>query len=451
MIALIARVSLGLFGDSLPAIRLLPAVAAALTVMITGRLTMRLGGGLWAQVLAMIAISLAPFYLAVGNLLTMNAFEPLLWVSAAYLFTKAERGDRLRTWAGLGLIVGLGLLNKYSMFFFGGAAVVAIALGPMRRALLRPGFFLALLIAGLCVAPTLWWQNAHGWPQLEVLRNAQTGKNVVPTPFGFLVEQVLMMNPLSAPVWLCGLWFLLFRPDGARLRWYGLAYVILFLAYLVLRAKVYYLAPIYPMLFAAGAVEIERTLAHIRWARIAYPVVLAAGGLAIAPAVFPLLPLPAFERYQRILDVRGIKMERHPEGRFPQHFADMLGWNTLVSTMSAQFERLSPAQRREATILTRDYGQAAAIDFLGARAGLPHAISGHNNYFIYGPRGYSGALVLALGLDPKLLRREWRHVVRTGTFHDDDLLPDQNDLAIYRCTDPVRPLRAWWPAVKRYI
>jgi hypothetical protein len=451
LIALVAKIALALFGDSLYGIRLLPALAAAATVVVVGRIARRLGGGLFAQGLAMLAVALGPFELSVGNLLTMNAFEPLLWMGAAYLFMKAERGDRSRTWLALGIVVGLGLLNKYSMFFFGGSCVLAIALTPMRRALLRPGFFLALGVAGLCVAPTLWWQQAHGWPQLEVLHNAALAKNVVPSPLGFYLEQFLMTNPIAAPIWIAGLWFLFASRDGARLRWYGIAYVVLSVAYIALQAKVYYLAPIYPVLFAVGGVAVERGFARLAWARVAYPIAVGALGFFIAPNAFPLLPLHTFLQFEKIVDVRGIKQEKHPEGLVPQHFADMLGWPTLVATMSQQLDRLPPTERHEATIFTRDYGQAAAIDFLGRKAGLPHAISGHNQYFIYGTRGSTGRVVLALGLDPGLLRSEWGRVERVGTFHDDYLLPDQNDLAIYKCTEPLAPLAAWWPHVKRYI
>lgn len=451
LIALIAKLALTLFGSSLYGIRLLPGLAAAATVVITGRLAWRLGGGPVAQSLAMLGIALTPFYLAVGNLLTMNAFEPLLWVGAAYLFFKADESDARPTWAWLGVVAGLGLINKYSMFFFLGSCIVAIALTPQRRSLFRPGFALAIVIALAIVAPTLVWQATHGWPQLEVLRNAAKSKNVVVGPVAFYAQQILMMNPLAAPLWLGGLYSLLFTREGARLRWYGLAYIVLSIVYLVLGAKVYYLAPIYPVLFAAGAQLLEARLVAVRSATLAYPALLLVAGLAIAPEAFPLLPLPAFLTYERVLDFRGIKMEKHPEGRVPQHFADMLGWPTLVTTMAGAYDRLSPAERRDAVILTRDYGQASAIDFLGPKYGLPRAISGHNNYYLYGTRGAPGDVVLAIGFSAAQLRDEFGSVVRLAVYHDDYVLPDFNDLPIYKCTRPVAAFATWFRTTKRYI
>jgi hypothetical protein len=449
LIALIAKLSLTLFGDSLYAIRFLPAVAASATVVLTGRLTMRLGGGWFAQMLAMLCIALAPFYLAVGNLLTMNAFEPLLWMGAAYLFVKASESDAPALWAALGFVCGLGLIDKYSMFFYLGASAVAIALTPARRALLRPGFLMAAGIATLIVAPTLVWQGRHGWPQLTVLQAAAAGKNFVVGPVDFYLQQILMMNPLAAPVWIAGLVALL--QGRSSLRWYGLAYVLLSIVYLALGAKVYYLAPIYPVLFAAGAAALESRFDRVAWPRIAYPALLLVAGIAIAPEAYPLLPLPAFITYERVLDFRGIKMEKHPEGLVPQHFADMFGWNTLVTSLARSYDALTPGEQREAVILTHDYGQAAAVDFLGPRYGLPHAISGHNNYYLYGTRGANGKLVLAVGVSEPVLRGEFASVRQVGLFHDDYVLPDFNDLPIYACSKPIRPLALWWPTMRRYI
>jgi 4-amino-4-deoxy-L-arabinose transferase-like glycosyltransferase len=427
LIALIAKIALALFGDSLYGIRFLPAVAAAATVVVTGRIARRLGGGIFAQSIAMLGIALAPFFLAIGNLLTMNAFEPLLWVGSAYLFLKAHENDRLSTWCALGVVSGLGLVNKYSMFFFLGSCFVAIVLSPERRSLLRPGFALAVTIAAAFVAPTLVWQAQHGWPQLEVLHNAAVDKNVVVGPLAFYSQQILMMNPLAAPIWIVGLWSLLFARGGRPLRWYGYAYLLLSVTYLALGAKVYYLAPIYPVLFAAGAAMLEEVAGSVRPIVFAYPALLLVGGLAIAPEAFPLLPLHQFLKYETVLDFRGIKMEKHPEGLVPQHFADMLGWHRLVTTI------------------------AAAYDALGPRYHLPHAISGHNNYYLYGPGVASGKMVLAIGFDATFLHGEFRSVRQVAVYRDAYVLPDFNNLPIYACSDPIRPLAAWWPATKRFV
>ena len=451
LIAVVAKVALALFGDSLWGLRLLPAVAAAVTVVVVGRIARGFGGGLLAQGLAMLALALAPFYLAVGNLLTMNAFEPLLWMSAAYLFMRAEDDDRAWRWALLGVVVGLGFLNKYSMFFYMSCACLAIALTQQRKVFARPGFWAAVAIAAAMSLPNIFWQVQHGWPQVDVLRNAEAEKNVFVGPATFYLQQVLMMNPLAAPVWLAGLWYLLFSRDGARMRWFGLTYVLLSLLYIALKAKVYYLAPIYPVLIGAGGVVLERLLAQRRGLALGYASLVTLSGLAIAPEAFPLLPMPAFLAYERVIDVRDIKMEKHPSGIVPQQFADMFGWQNLTESMAAAFDALPPDERRVAALMTYNYGQASALDFFGPKYGLPPALSGHNNYYLYGTRGFSGDVVVAVGLSRSLLDSEWRDVKRVGTFRDPYVLPDQSDLPIYVCRDRIHDFAAWWPATKRYI
>ena len=176
-----------------------------------------------------------------------------------------------------------------------------------------------------------------------------------------------MMNPLTAPLWIAGLWFLLFARDGARLRWFGLTYVLLSLLYIALKAKVYYLAPIYPVLFGAGGVVLERWFASRRTLAVAYAGAMAVLGLAIAPQAFPLLPMPAFLAYEHVFDVRGIKMEKHPSGIVPQQFADMFGWAELTQAMATAYDALPPQERHGAALLTYNYGQASALDFFGPR------------------------------------------------------------------------------------
>ncbi|GAC1313229.1 MAG: glycosyltransferase family 39 protein [Vulcanimicrobiaceae bacterium] len=451
LIAVVAKVVLALFGDSLYAIRLLPALAASATVVLTGRIAARFGGGPYAQALAMIAVALAPFFLAIGSLFTMNAFEPLLWLAAVALLHRAIERDESRVWLALGTVCGLGLVNKYSTFFFLGSCLAGIALTPARRTFARPGFAFAVALASAIVAPTLVWQAQNGWPQLAVLHDAAASKNYVVGPLVFYAQQILMMNPLTAPLWIAGLVAALAGTRGGTLRWIGIAYVVLSIVYLALGAKVYYLAPVYPILFAIGAPVVAGWLERRRASVLLYPALLVVCGLLIAPEAYPLLPLPTFERYEHVLDLRGIKMEKHPEGRVPQHYADELGWHTLVAALGRANDGLSPAERRQAVILTRDYGQASAVDFFGPKRGLPRAISGHNNYFLYGPRGASGAVVLAVGFDAPRLRAEFERVERVGFFHDDYVLPDFNDLPIYKCTKPRSPLAAWWPSMRRYI
>ncbi len=426
--------------------RLFPGLAAGALVALCGWLCARLGGGPFACVLTMLAVGLAPFDFAVGNLLTMNAFEPLLWTAvAAFVLAQIEDPAPWR-WPLLGALLGIGFLNKWSMLAFAVALAAGIALSGARRVLLRPGAWVAVLIAAALAAPNLWWQAAHGWPQIELLRNAAALKDENGGPLAFLGQQTLVMGPGAVPLWIAGLLGLARDRRRSGFAW---AYAVLLGLYVLLNAKVYYMAPIYPLLIAAGAPLLERALAA-RAPRAALAGFVALASLAILPAATPILPLGTYLAYQRLLDLRPVRMERRDEGLVPQHFADQLGWNALVETARRAAAGLTPAERSSAAILTADYGQASALAFLGRGDGLPIAISGHNAYYTWGPQGDHPVLI-AIGIPRATLERAYGRVARVGTYTDPYVLPYSNDLPVYVCRDPRVGLTAFWPQLRRYI
>ncbi len=440
---MLADASLRIFGDSITAIRFLPGVAAGLLVALCGWLSVRLGGGVFACALSMLAVALAPFDFAVGNLLTMNAFEPLFWTGAAALVIMQLEAPAAWRWPVLGLILGLGFLNKWSMLAFAVALAAGVALSSARRILRSPGLAVCVLIAAALAAPNLWWQATNGWPQIELLRNAAALKDQNGGPLAFVLQQTLVMGPGTVPLWIAGLVLLSRRLAG--LAW---SCGILLVLYVALGAKVYYMAPIYPLLIAAGAPLLEQIVARVPW-RVVLTGFVALSSLAILPAATPILPLEDYLVYQRVLDFRPVRMERRDEGLVPQHFADQLGWPSLVATARRAASRLRPGERASAAILTADYGQASALAFLG-RNDLPVAISAHNEYYLWGPHG-DHPVLLAIGLPRETLLRAYRDVRQIDTYEDPYVLPYSNRLAVYLCRDPRLPLTAFWPQLRRYI
>jgi Dolichyl-phosphate-mannose-protein mannosyltransferase len=447
LIAAIVDLSLRMFGDTLGALRFLPALAAGGLVALTGFLTSRLGGGTYAVAVAMVGVALAPFDLAVGSLLTMNAFEPLLWLALTVLVVAQIESPQGRRWPLIGIVVGAGMLNKWSMGMYLLALAAGMALSPARRRLWGPGLGVAAAVAAAIAAPNVAWQALHGWPQFAVVHNADIAKNEHVSALVFLLEQVPLMNPLCAPLWIAGLYVLL---RSGRYAGFAIAYVILVGAEIALHGKVYYVAPVYPGLIAAGAVALERATREGAWLRNGAIAAIAVAGLAIMPLATPALPLPALLDYQHALDVRTVKMERHPVGLVPQQFADQLGWNELEETVARAVARLSPRERRSAAILTGDYGQAAAIEFFGRRDNLPPAISGHNQYYLWGPRGEHAAIV-AIGVPRAVLAREYRSIERVGEYRSPYVLPQNSNLPVYVCRGPRMPLARFWRQLRDYL
>jgi dolichyl-phosphate-mannose-protein mannosyltransferase len=446
-----------LFGDSLHAIRFLPALAAAGLVVLTGGLVRGLGGGRFAQALAAVAVIVAPGYLVAQNFYSMNAFEPLFWGLAAFLLIRLLNTGDAKLWLAFGVVAGFGVENKHAMLFFCFAVVMALLLTPQRRYLLDKQLWIGAALAGVIILPNLAWEVLHHWPTLEFMRNAQAYKNAALSPLEFFSGQVFTLHPAAFPLWLAGLYYYLWSAAGRRYRLMGWIYVVLCLVFVVEQAKVYYLMPIYPMLFAAGAVATETVTRRpgARWIRSVAVVTLIAAGIVTAPMALPVLPVETFIRYAHTLGLdkqaQQAVSEKHDAAQLPQYFADMFGWNDLVAAVAHAYDSLPAPDRAKAAIFVQNYGEAGAIDFLGPAYHLPPAISGHNNYWLWGPRGYSGEVVVVLGGSTAELAAQFGSVEQVGVARCQYCMPFENNRPIYVCRNLKHPLDQIWAQLKLYI
>src|SRR5215472_9835687 len=264
---LLLQLSQMLLGDSLFAIRFLPALAGAAIVALTGIIARELGGRAWAIALACAGSLCALFNLAVGNFFSMNAFEPLFWMGSVHLIVRIINGGSPMLWLWLGVLLGLGLENKHSAAFFAAAILVGLLLTPERRQFAQKYIWLGGAIATAIALPNILWQAQHHWPTYELLSNiAHSNKNVALSPAQFIGQQPVFMNPGTLPLWLFGLIWLFGSRDGRRYMVLGIIYLIMLAEFIILHGKSYYLAPAYPMLFAAGGVAVERVFANrLKW------------------------------------------------------------------------------------------------------------------------------------------------------------------------------------------
>jgi hypothetical protein len=432
----------GWLGDSLRGFRLLATMAGTLRVVLTGVLAARLGGGRGAQGLACVAVLLAPVYLGIDSILSMNVFEHLFWLACVLVVVEIANGGSERWWLVFGVLAGVGLENKHSMAFFGASLVVAMLLTPMRRSFLRPWIWMGGAIALLLFLPNLLWEVRHDFATLELLRNVkETGKNVVLGPGPFVLQQGMMLNPFSAPLWIAGLVALFAWP---RYRVLGWTYVILLVLFIRLEAKDYYVAPIYPVLFAAGAVWFASRSRVVFGALCA---LLVAGGLLSLPLATPILPVERYLAYQRALGVKPHASEVSHTSAMPQLFADQFGWEEMVQKVARYYNSLPEEERRRTAIYAGNYGEAGAIDFYGPKYGLPRAICGHQNYYLWGPRGYDGSSVILIEDDSEPKMWESLRLV-DRTFHPYGM-PFEN-LPIYHGRGLKLPLAEVWPRVKQW-
>ena len=451
LIAVVAWLSRHLFGESLLGLRLLPAFAGAATVWLSGKLAREMGGRAFAQALAALAVIATPIFLLMHHWLTMNAFEPLIWLGCAWCVVRAINQGDPRYWLCFGVLLGLGMENKYTAAFFALAVFVALFLTPQRRFLSNAWIWIGALCAFLIFVPNLIWLIRHDFPFLELMRNIRgSGRDVVRGPIAFVLDQAMTLNPILFPLWLGGLGWLFLNRNGGRYRILGWTYLLMLVSFIVLKGKNYYLSPAYPMLFAAGAVAFERmTRERGRWSRAVYAVLIVISTCLLAPTVAPILSPETYIRYQKAIGLEPPKAENQSTGPLPQYFADEFGWEEMTREVARVYDALPPEQRAATAIFANSYGQAGAIDFFGAKYGLPKAISSHQNYWLWGPRDYTGQCVIVLGSDGSGDREHFASVEAAGRTDHPYSRRDEH-FEIFVCRDLNTTLQAAWPSMKKW-
>jgi hypothetical protein len=448
MIALIGRVELALFGDGLLAIRILPALAGAALVVMAAGLARELGGGRFAQALAALCVLLSPGFLALDHYLNVNAFEPLCWMGCAWLVIRLIRTGNQRLWLWFGLLAGVGLETKHSMLIFGFGLIAGLALTAERRHLFNRWLVLGGLIALVLFLPNLLWNVEHHFPFVELQRNIQAdNRNVSLSPFKFLGEEVLSMLPLSAPIWIGGLWYLFFHHDGRRYRALAWAFAITAAIIYLMNPRVYYLFPAFPLLLAAGAVWAEGF--RVRLLRPVYCALMVLMAALLAPTLLPLLPPETYIRYTKATHLEQPRIENHQLGPLPQLFADQFGWEQMAAEVARFYRTLPPDVQARTAIFGQNYGQAGAIDLFGPKYGLPPAISGHQNYYFWGPRSYTGESVIVMGDRQSVLEQKFASVEKVGRVADPYAMPYEH-IDIFYCQRMKWPLQQIWPKIKNW-
>ena len=454
LIPFLIHVSRAVLGDSLRAIRFIPALASSLLVVQTAILARKLGGKTYALILSAVCVLVAGQYLSNGSLLGTNCLEPNLWMGCAYFaILTIKRNDR-RYWLWVGVFAGIGLEEKYSIAFFVSALVIGLLLTAQRRFLIGKWMWLGGLAAFLIFLPNLLWNIHYQWPFLQLMHNIRAeGRDVVLPAGQFFLQQAMIVSPFTAPVWIIGVLALLMWPRLRPYRALGWSYVICYLIFFVLHGKSYYLAPIYPMLFAAGAIAVESWLDRPlgTWLKPAIVTALLAGGAYIAPIMIPIFSPDHFISYMERLPFKLPVMEHaHMRAVLPQWYADQFGWNEIVAETAVAWDRLSPDERRDCGIFAQDYGQAGAIDFLGRRYGLPPALSGHQTWFLWGPRGYSGNCLIVLDDRREALERLFKNVELVGTSADNPYALERQ-IPVFICRgSKYGTMTDLWPRIKKW-
>ena len=221
---------------------------------------------------------------------------------------------------------------------------------------------------------------------------------------------------------------------------------------MALHAKMYYLTPVYPVMFAAGAVWTESATKRKLWvwAKPTLALAIAAVSGIYLPMALPVLSVPSFLAHEHKLGIHAQRFEHNQPAVLPQIYADMFGWQQMARRVAAFYQSLSPEEQRQTAIFANDYGEGGAIDFFGPRYGLPKAISGHQNYWIWGPRDYTGASLIVLGEgNVRNMQRDCASYAVVGDTKDPLSRPDEWR-PIYYCRGFKWNLKTIWPRLKHW-
>ncbi len=448
----IAWASRHLLGDSLFAIRFFPMLFAATQVMFTGLIARVMGGGRYAILLASLAILAAPQYF--GSYLNTDMFMITGWAACSYIVVRIMAGGSPKLWLWFGLAAGLSLQGKHEMVFFGFALLVGILLSPNRKMLLSPWLYAGGAVAFIIILPNIIWEVRHNWATLELLQNiAHSHKNLVLGPGSYLLTNLLFLSPLSFPIWSIGILWCLFAKAGRNFRAMGWMWIVAFVVFVLLKGKAYYLAPVYPALFAAGSAALGAWLAKPgtwrMWLKPAYATMVILFGTLLWPFAMPMMSVERFIAYEHALHVAPGKTETMRLGELPQQYADMFGWPEMAAAVARAYEQIPLSERAGCGVFGQDYGQASAINYFGRQSGLPSAISGHQNYWLWGPAPYTGQCLIVIDDEKETLEKLFASVQYAGETYQQYAIPFENHRPIWICRGPkFGNMQDLWPKVK---
>ncbi len=450
LVAVLTFIERWIFGETKFGLRFLSGLAGAVTVLFSAKIAGTLGGGRLSKSLAALSICFSIAFPAMSSFFSMNPVDIMLCTLFIYLLSKTIVAPSPQKWIMLGVVFGTGLLNKYTFLVLGFSVLLSLIITKRWSVLRSPWMYAGGVISFVMFLPHVMWQIYHGWPTLEFMHNAAEFKNLSLSPFAFLLQLTIGLNPFTIPLWLSGLLYLLIRKETKEFRFLGWMALMFLLVYLAQNSKIYYVFPIFPLLLSSGAVAVERFSQNYRvnWPKWVISSAIIVSGTVLMPLAVPILPVPQLVSYAKSPGLWNmIRMEKGEGDVMPIHFVYRLGWEELVESVATAYNSLPQHEKGKCAILASWYGIAGAIDHFGPEHGLPNAICPRNNYWIWGPRNYSGDIVLAVGYDAQFLKQFFDSVERVAYFKN----PYAYDAEIYLCKKPKAPLSEMWIRLKRFI
>lgn len=455
-IAMLGALAQTIFGHSVATARVFPAIEGTILIVLAALFARELGGGKFAQGFAAFAVLASPLFQRNSTLFQPVVLDQICWTLSLFAIAsvaraRSESRDTKGAWLAFGIAIGFGLLCKFSILFLCTSVLVAVLVTSTRRELLTPWPWVAVLIMIVIGSPTIAGQINLHFPVVAQMRDLDATQLEHVTATEFFSTQVLFLDPVGALVVIAGAVAMLAWSQLRAFAVVSLSCVFAFALLLYLHGKPYYIGPIYPALFAAAGVLLERMqltripklAPFLRWAAVAVMIVCSAVTL---PLAVPILSVEESAAYAaRVAGGAALRTDRGLKGSLPQDYADMLGWRDEAAALSAAYRSLSPAEQHDAVILTGNYGEAGAAEFYQREFGLPPVVSPAGSFWFFGPGDRPGKVVIALGSDIADLQRGWNSVREAGRLARPWSVSEERDLTIYIARNPQMTLQQFWP------
>ncbi|MBI5953113.1 MAG: glycosyltransferase family 39 protein [Chloroflexi bacterium] len=440
----LTRITLSIFGLSLVSARTFAALAHSIILVLAGLMARELGGKRTAQVIAALAAAIAPTAMAWGALIQYVTFDLFWSVLLAYLVIRLLRSEDPRWWLGIGAVIGLGMMTKYTMAMFTAGIVGGVLLTNARRYLKSLWLWGGVVLSLLIFLPNLIWQIQHNFISLDFLSSIHERDVEIGRAAGYLIDQFISCaNPFFIPMWISGLIYYLFKEDGRRFRAVGWMYVIPFLIYLVSQGRGYYMASAYPMLIAAGAVVWERRLLSASADKAKSMLRIVWGSVAVGALFSGALTLPIAPINSTWWDV---------VAEVNEAFTEQIGWSDMVKSVAGIYAGLPDEEKARAGILTGENDEAAALNIYGGEYGLPKAISGSDTFYLRGYGNPPPEILIVVGVERQYIDMFLDQCTVEGTTVNSYGV--DNDLAhppeIYLCRKVRLPWQEFWEKIKHY-
>jgi hypothetical protein len=442
-IAFVGKVAHFVFGYSLSGIRFFSTLAGIGILIICCFIAKELGGKRNAVLLAGISVlAFLPFYR--NHLLFQPvAFDQFFWTLGFYFLIKYFNTKQIKFLVLLGITFGIGLMNKYTILVWGFGVFIGLMFYDKGKLFKNKWLYISGIISFLIFLPNIIWQVNHHFPlilHLKKLKETQLDANGT---FDFVIEQI--KHPFTFTISLIGLVAYFLDTNLKKYKIFGVATLVIFGTLWIMESKAYYFFAIYPILFAAGAVKIEKLLENKpKWIYVVAAVLLLPA-LPFLPLAIPILPITDYVEYADAKKLQDGRVE------LTSDYADMFGWEEQVKLVDSLYQSLPLKEKENCMIWAENYGEAGALEILGKKYHLPNPVCSHGSFWTWGTGSTDGTFCISIGNEKVAVDRVFQEVKLVKIIKHKYAIDEENNIPVYLCRKPKINLKKKWPLLEKYV